>query len=109
MFVSVGHQCELHHRISWYWLNPRSAVRVDVEAFANGADRSGLPKLRKMVDEMLFVPVVERVQEAQHSILKRAVGMRKITGAYVSLAIRSPEIERSSCERDKQAGRVVHQ
>ena len=38
MFDSVGHQCELHHRISWYWLNPRSAVRVDVEAFANGAD-----------------------------------------------------------------------
>ncbi len=81
-------------RISWLWLRKGSAVRRQLEAFRDGAPRDSLSLLSKLSDEMLFTPICERVQEGAHSIVNRVVGERKVTGAYVSLAIRAPEIER---------------
>ena len=96
MFDDVGPTRELHHRISWYWLHPGSQVRAELEAFRDGAARETLPLFSKLAAEMYFVPVAERCQEGQHSLVHRSVGDRKTSGPYVSLAIRSSEIERLS-------------
>jgi hypothetical protein len=96
LFDDVGPTKSLHHRISWYWLHPGSQVRAELEEFKNGAARETLPLLSKLAAELLFTPVTERCQEGQHSLVNRAVGDRKTTGPYVSLAIRTPEIERYS-------------
>ena len=42
--------------------------------------------------ELAFIPVVERVAEAEHSLLHRKTVQRSVSGAYVSLALRSHEV-----------------
>jgi hypothetical protein len=95
MFDQIGHQQELHHRISWHWLRPGSEVRAQIDKFIAGTPRDDLPLLSRLCAEMVFVPVAERCQEAQHSLVNRMVGSRKVSGPYVSLILRMPEIERS--------------
>ena len=97
LFDAVEPNPALHHRVTWYWLRPGSQARTELEAFVNGAPRDSLPLLSKLAAEVMFMPLVERCQEGQHSLVNRQVGDRKVTGPYVSLAIRSREIERCSC------------
>eukprot|EP00974_Lingulodinium_polyedra_P004381 409491-Lingulodinium_polyedra.AAC.1 len=54
---------------------------------------AALPLLNRMVNEMAFVPTAERVQEGKHSILARQGKFRRVSGPYVSLLLRMPEIE----------------
>lgn len=84
----------LHHRITWRWLCMGSTLRAQVEAFAQGRPLHELLELKKECQTMMFIPVCERIQEGDHSILKRHGGCRKVSGAYVSLVHRYREIER---------------
>ena len=48
---------------------------------------------RCQVSRLRFIPVVERIVEGEHSLLHRYGGYRKVTGAYVSCALRLKEID----------------
>ena len=39
------------------------------------------------------LPQVERLQEGDHSLVNRAANLRKVSGAYVSCALRQPEVD----------------
>ena len=47
-----------------------------------------------------FVPVVERIVEAEHSLLHRYGGYRKVTGAFVSCALRLAEVDECMASND---------
>ena len=82
----------IHHKISWKWLHPLSTLRRDIQAFISGTALLELPKLSSAVSELVFIPVVERVAEAEHSLLHRKTVHRSVSGAYVSLSLRSHEV-----------------
>eukprot|EP00969_Alexandrium_andersonii_P135772 6006635-Alexandrium_andersonii.AAC.1 len=48
--------------------------------------------LKAHLAEYAFVPIVERCQEAEHSLVTRAEVHRTVSGAYVSTRLRFPEI-----------------
>lgn len=52
-----------------------------------------MPELFKLVSELRFLPVVERIQEGDHSIVNRMSQYRRVTGPYVSCSIRMPEVK----------------
>lgn len=84
---------DLHHRVTWHWLGAGSPLRAQLEAFANGVSLAELPVLHVHIAELRFIPTAERVQEADHSIVHRSVGHRKVKGPFVSLSLRLKEIE----------------
>jgi hypothetical protein len=82
---------ELHHCITWEWLEPDSPLRAQLVQFLGGVPLDQLGLLRDRVAELLFIPVIERVQEADHSRVKKATTYKRVTGAYVSTILRSEE------------------
>ena len=47
---------------------------MQLESYVQGTRLQDLPDLKSLVYELKFVPTVERVQEADHSIVHRSVG-----------------------------------
>ena len=47
----------LHHRLTWFWLKTSGDFKSQLEAFAGGEPLNALPKLRRAVLEMAFIPV----------------------------------------------------
>ena len=80
--------------MAWDYLLPGTAVRNELDSFIGGGPRSSLPSLSTLLYELRFVPTVERMQEADHSLVNRNTANRKVGGPYVSLCLRMPEIER---------------
>ena len=76
-----------HHRVTWQWLGVGSLLREQVDAFANGVLLGSLPLLHVHVAELRFTPTAERAQEADHSMVRRSVGHRKVKGPFVSLSL----------------------
>lgn len=63
----------LHHRKVWAHLSPDGVgTRAEFDLFNDGTrDLASLPLLRSLVWRARFAPTVERVQEADHSLVKR--------------------------------------
>ena len=84
---------DMHHPVTWKFLSPMSLIRHELEAFSTGdASRGQLPLLMQAVMPFMFVPIVERTGERDHSIMHKAVSGRRPGGPKSSLAIRMPEI-----------------
>ena len=83
---------QLHHRLTWLHLSNGSPTRADLEAFVAGHDLGDLTILKNLVYLFKLIPTVERVQEGDHSIVNRMVQYRKVSGPYVSLCLRLPEV-----------------
>ena len=93
---------ELHHRVTWQFLQQEedgseAALLVQLRQLSQeGSPLSqdpGLGLLRKFVQELKFLPTVERVVEAQHSNIKKALGFRTVSGPYISTTLRMPEMK----------------
>ena len=92
LFEASPQDPKLHHRLTWLHLREGSPVREELEVFVAGEPLVSLPRLQALVYELKFVPTVERMQEADHSIVSRMVQYRKVSGPYVSLCLRLPEV-----------------
>jgi len=92
-FDEAPQQEALHHRLAWKWLRRGAPARRDLERLAADVSLKELPVLRRIVLEFRFMPVVERCQEADHSIVHRQIAHRKTNGPYVSCALRMVEVE----------------
>ena len=88
-----------HHRITWSLFSAASPYRLEIEALANGASMRDLPLLRRWAAAALFTPTAERRQEADHATIARA-GRRNCSGAYNSLQLRLPQLERLCSTQD---------
>ena len=99
-FTQAPQDPSLHHRLSWQHLQAGAEVRRQLEAFISGSCLSELPSLNRLVLELKFLPVVERVQEGDHSIISRMIGHKTCNGPYVSCCLRMPEVKELF---DKQA------
>ena len=88
-------QQKFQHRVTWDILAPGTVTREELDKFAADPDSplASYPRLCMQVARLAFIPVVERCVEGAHSLVKRYSGYRKVTGAYISLADRFPEIE----------------
>ena len=88
-------RARFHHPLAIALLGPGSA-RIALEQFADGRiARASLPEnILEVISALYWIPVVERVVEASHKDVKRALA--KITnqagGARASVAIRHREI-----------------
>ena len=79
-FDTSPQQVDLHHRLTWEYMRPGAAVRAELEAFIAGEPLSLQPKLAKLVMEFRLIPVAERNQEGDHSLINRYVGKRHVAG-----------------------------
>ena len=92
---------ELHHRVTWMFLcgdgeGNEAQLLQQLRALAAGQlslDDPRVMDLRTFAEELRFLPTVERVQEADHAIVKKFINMRTVSGPYVSTAIRMAEME----------------
>ena len=92
-FLESPQEEQLHSHLTWAWLgSPEAPIRQQLELFIRGHDLHQLPDLCRLVWELKFMPVVERCQEADHSILHRKGSTRSVTAPYVSLTLRMPEL-----------------
>ncbi|CAE7204740.1 unnamed protein product [Symbiodinium sp. CCMP2592] len=86
----------LHHRKTWPFLEGSEApIHQQLTALAAGTSLlsdPGLELLRGFVHEFRFIPTVERIQEADHAIVKKFITHRVCSGPYVSTAIRMAEM-----------------
>ena len=83
---------ELHHRITWNWLHAGGQLRTELEQLVAGTSLHSLPHLHRHVAELMFIPVSERIIEAEQSLVHRETHYRHVSGAYVSIRRRAPEI-----------------
>ena len=92
-FESLPQHQEAHHRITWHFMQPQSALREQLEKLASCTHTlKDLPELQYELCVLGFMPVVERVVEGQHSLVHRHTGYRQVSGAYVSLSLRMNQI-----------------
>ena len=86
-------QC-LHHPLACLFLEHEGPGRELTEQFAQGTPLSELPaSYADLVASFQFIPIAERVVEAQHKDAKRMISrLTRHRGARVSMAIRSSEI-----------------
>ena len=100
---------QLHHRLSWAWFQSDSPVREATERFIEGTPRRELPVLLDVLASLTAVPVVERVVEGEHSLLKRHSLLRKVTGSYISLSLRRSEIQESMKQNSSELLAIFHE
>ena len=81
----------VHHHATILFLKRGGALRIHVEAFADGQDMQADLKLE--VAKLRFIPIVERTIEAPHAIIKRRSGNQFRTGTQVSLTLRIPDVK----------------
>ena len=83
----------LHHRLTMKFFMKETQGRQELEAFIHGTPLGDLPNLRDMVYGLRFLPVVERVQEAEHAITKKhTVHRGKLSAPFISCRLRIAEI-----------------
>ena len=83
----------LHHRLTLKFFKRGTPGRQDLEAFIRGTPLGDLPILNAMVYGLRFIPVVERVQEADHAITNmHTIHRGKISAPYISCRLRIAEI-----------------
>ena len=82
----------LAHRLTLHYLTPGAAVREALEGFLAGGERLADSVLVQLCAQFVFMPTAERVIEAEHSIIAKRAIHRKVTGAYIALHLRLPEI-----------------
>ena len=84
-----------HHPITWRLFQPGTLTRDQLEELAKDPNASlhDMPDLLQEVCKLAFIPVVERVVEGAHSLVHRHTGYRKVSGAYVSCAMRFQEMD----------------
>lgn len=82
----------VHHRVTLLWLGP-GPLRSQLESYVAGNPLVLHPLLARHVAELRLVPVAERIQEADLSLIHRKTKHRTVSGAYVSLQARTREIE----------------
>ena len=94
-FSKLPQQQEMHHRITWRFLEPGSLLRQQLQRMADDGQLSmeDIHELQYEIACLRFIPVVERVVEAEHSLVHRHGGYRKVTGAYISCSERLGEID----------------
>ena len=91
----------LQHPLSVQFLGHGDAsLREDLAAFTQGCTLESLPRLERAVAELAFVPLSERRQEADHALIHRPTQSKIVGGAYTSLILRLPEIEKHVWGRD---------
>ena len=91
--ASQGADASLHHRLTVKFFHPGSSGRKELEAFAAGAPLRECRALSSFVWGLKFAPTVERIQEAEHAITKRATIFRgKASGPFVSCRLRFGEL-----------------
>ena len=73
LFDTSPQDRQLHHRITWHWLAPGSRLRDELVQFQDGVQLAMLPLLTRHIHEMYYIPIAERIQEAEHSHMKRGV------------------------------------
>ena len=56
-FDSSEQNSSLHHRLTWHIFTENVSFRAELEAFSRGDDLRSLPQLRRLVWELLFIPV----------------------------------------------------
>ena len=95
-------QQDLHHRVTWRFLcgdgqGNESPLLQELRQLVSGEwllSFDCLSGLRSFVQQLRFLPTVERIQEADHSIVNRFIVDRKVSGPYVSTVLRMPEMQR---------------
>ena len=101
----------LHHPLTTVLLDPDEAPRAALEEFAEGrCSREDFPTaVTELVLALLFIPICERVVEAQHKDVKRALA--KFTsqggGARASIAIRHLELVRAMHDSPEGSRQVL--
>ena len=85
----------LHHRKTWMHLSHGSATRTELDLFCSGVlQMRDLPHLRQVAWSARFLPVIERLQEADHSLVARGCrNAPRAGGPYVSCRLRMEEVE----------------
>ena len=87
-------QEQLHHRLTWTTLSGGSRLRTELEQFVvEQMPLAELHNLRRFVYELRLSPTSERVQEGDHSKVKRYTAARTASAQTVSLVVRQQEIE----------------
>ena len=97
-----GEEAELlqHPLTARFLSNNGGSLREELTAFTRGCSLQSLPQLERAVAELAFVPLSERRQEADHALIHRPTHSRIVGGAYTSLILRLPEIEKHVWGRD---------
>ena len=94
---------ELHHRVTWQFLRAaedggEAALLIQLRQLARPGSSlcrdPGLALLQEFAQGLKFLPTVERIVEAQHGSIKKGMGFRKVSGAYVSTSLRMPEMKK---------------
>lgn len=99
----------LHHRLTMKFFMKGTQGRQELEAFVHGTPLADLPTLSDMVYGLRFLPVVERVQEAEHAITKKhTVHRGKLSAPFISCRLRIAEI-RSIIEDSAELPRLLAQ
>ena len=68
---------ELHDKVTWQALSAGARLRSEIEQFMAGTPRERLPELAKFAAEFAFMPVAERLTEAEHYRVNRYYKMWK--------------------------------
>ena len=102
LLLDMPRDPELHHRLTWQFLRTEAdgsetALLVQLrqlsQARSSLCQDPALALLRQFVQELKFLPTVERIVEAQHGNIKKALGFRHVSGSYVSTTLRMPEMK----------------
>ena len=98
-----------HHPLTWKIFRPGSETRSQIDQLVEDetAVLSTLSAFYEEVCKLSFIPVVERIVEGAHSLVHRHSGYRKVTGAYISCAMRLPEIDEMMCDETSKTNFVV--
>lgn len=83
----------LHHPLTVQILGGGSIIRRQLEEFAAGdAPLAAYPEAQLRIGAFAFMSTAERRGEADHAYISKKVGKRKVSGPFVSLALRMPLI-----------------
>ena len=86
----------VHHRLTWAWLRPGSALRAEIDRFLAGLPRDELSEqFRQWVATLRFIPVVETTIEEKHSRVSLRVKRGSVAPTKISLSNRLPLMERT--------------
>ncbi len=89
--------CEpVHHdALTWKIFQPRSQIRAQIQHLLDDGNSSlrDMHELYSIICRLAFIPIVERIVEGAHSLVHRHTGYRKVSGAYISVAMRLSEMD----------------
>ena len=87
-------EAKYHHRLTNKLLGPGTSLRQQIELMIGGKPLAELPELQWEILLLKCCPVVERIIESRHSMVKSCLGSkRRKHETTVSLACRLPELK----------------